>query len=268
MSSDREAAIDAIPVGGIPVLRTALEPSVHRLLWAREQGALCFRLVNTYSISLASRDPDYEALLIGPGENVPDGWPVVASQRLLSRERDGRRPQRVRGPSFFRLALDLGRARSVKHFLLGGGSQDVLAQLERVITSDYPGALIVGRYCPPFAPLSEFPLEDWARMIVTADADVIWVGLGTPKQDYVAARLVASTGRSAAGVGAAFDFMAGAKSEAPGLVQQLGLEWLFRLLCEPRRLWRRYLVDGVCFVRLVALDVNRKRRDDLSQRGR
>jgi len=268
MTSDHDVAADAVRVGGIPVLRTTLAASVQRLLSARERDALCFRLLNTYSISLASRAPDYKALLVGPGENVPDGWPVVAAQRLLSRRAGGRRPQRVRGPSFFRLALDLGRARSVNHYLLGGGSPEVLAQLERAIASEFPGTRIVGRYCPAFAPLSEFPVEEWARMIVAADADVIWVGLGTPKQDHLAARLVACTGRSAAGVGAAFDFVAGAKGEAPRLVQRVGLEWMFRLLSEPRRLWRRYLLDGARFVRLVASDLRRKRRDEPSRPGR
>jgi N-acetylglucosaminyldiphosphoundecaprenol N-acetyl-beta-D-mannosaminyltransferase len=150
-----------------------------------------------------------------------------------------------------RSVLDLGQEGGLRHFLLGG-SWHVLTRLEDAIKGQYPDAKVVGKYSPPFRVLSEYELLEQDRRIIDSGADVIWVGLGTPKQDFESRRLVETIGVSAIAVGAAFDFLSGVKSEAPIVIQRLYLEWLFRLLSEPRRLFKRYFWGNFKFIRLIS----------------
>jgi N-acetylglucosaminyldiphosphoundecaprenol N-acetyl-beta-D-mannosaminyltransferase len=156
-------------------------------------------------------------------------------------------------------------ARSVdkgyRHFLYGG-DEALVAALAAQLRQRYPGIRIVGTYAPPFRPLT--PTEDAAvvRTINDAAPDIVWVGLSTPKQERW---MAAHTGRVGApvliGVGAAFDFHAGLKRQAPRWMQRSGLEWLFRLASEPRRLWRRYLLNNPLFVGLLLAQALGWKRD-------
>jgi N-acetylglucosaminyldiphosphoundecaprenol N-acetyl-beta-D-mannosaminyltransferase len=119
-----------------------------------------------------------------------------------------------------------------------------------------PGLRVAGIYAPPFVPLTQEEDNSIVRLINDARADIVWVGIGAPKQERWMAEHVARLNAPVLiGVGAAFDFHAGLKKPAPGWMQQSGLEWLFRLISEPRRLWRRYLVYNPWFVWLVARQV-------------
>ena len=128
----------------------------------------------------------------------------------------------------------------------------------------FPGLVVAGTYSPPFRPLTPEEDEQIVAMINRARPDIVWVGLGAPKQEYWMAEHV---GRLEApvmvGVGAAFDFHSGRKKQAPRWMQRSGLEWLFRLLTEPRRLWRRYLINNPLFLWLVALQLLGLRRYSL-----
>jgi N-acetylglucosaminyldiphosphoundecaprenol N-acetyl-beta-D-mannosaminyltransferase len=204
------------------------------------------RLVNTYTFSLARKDADYRSLITGPGLNLPDGTPI----RWLSKL-DGRRLHMVRGPSLFLEVLRRSSDREVSHYLLGG-APETLEALQKKITSAYPACSIAGSESPPFRPLTSAEVSDQDARIVASGASIVWVGTGTPRQDYEAARLAREYGIIAVGVGAAFDFASGAKIEAPRHLQGSGLEWVFRLSTEPRRLWRRYLSTGTWFLRELA----------------
>jgi N-acetylglucosaminyldiphosphoundecaprenol N-acetyl-beta-D-mannosaminyltransferase len=118
--------------------------------------------------------------------------------------------------------------------------------------------LIVGAESPSFGQLSDSDIESAARRFETAGAEVIWVGLGTPKQDVVAARLAEKSGLTFVAIGAAFDFIAGEKKQAPKFMQEHGIEWLFRLVSEPRRLWRRYLFGNARFLWSIVRTPSRK----------
>ena len=138
----------------------------------------------------------------------------------------------------------------LRHYLYGG-TDEVLVALRGHIARTYPGAVVVGHMAPPFR-----PLDDTESAALTADLkrtrpDVVWVGLGTPKQDMLVDRLVGEHDVVAVGVGAAFDFLSGQKREAPPYLHRTGLEWLYRLITEPRRLWRRYLIGNVEFAVLA-----------------
>lgn len=185
-------------------------------------------------------------VLKGPGINLPDGGPLSS---MLARTSEVA-CQQVRGPGLFENCLDRGREHGLRHFFLGG-SQEALEQLIAQVEFRFPGCDIAGSWSPPFRPLSPAELEWQDLMIDGSGAHIVWVGLGTPKQDVEALRLVGSVGVTTAAVGAAFDFTAGTKVVAPLWMQASHLEWLFRLATEPRRLWKRYLFGNVQFLRLA-----------------
>ncbi|MBT1002786.1 WecB/TagA/CpsF family glycosyltransferase [Paenarthrobacter sp. DKR-5] len=204
-------------------------------------------LINAYSIALAQSSPDYREALSSPAINLPDGKPVSWASRFL---RHYPRLSQVRGPQLFLDIFDLGRQANLRHFLLGSTPQVLDALQENLVTS-FPGTTIVGAESPPFRPMTTDERARQDERIVASGADVVWVGLGTPKQDYEAARLATSTGITTIAVGAAFDFAAGTLPEAPEWMKKAGLEWAFRFATEPRRLWRRYLIGNFVFLRAI-----------------
>ena len=237
-------------LAGIPVSRTTLTQATEELI-ARAKGGsqpMAYRLVNSYTFALADQVRPYHHLLRNHGINLPDGRPLVQSlNRLVPGAGDF---HQVRGPSFFAECLDRGRHRGVRHFFLGG-TEVLLESLVAEASNRYPGIIVCGTYSPPFRELTEAETTEQDLMIAAAKPDVVWVGLGTPKQDFEAQRLSDELGVTTAGVGAAFDFVAGTKREAPRWVRRLSMEWCFRLLTEPRRLWRRYLFGNSRFIRMV-----------------
>ncbi|WP_261770106.1 MULTISPECIES: WecB/TagA/CpsF family glycosyltransferase [unclassified Rhodococcus (in: high G+C Gram-positive bacteria)] len=188
-------------------------------------------------------------VLRGPGMNFPDGSPVVWFMRRT--KAGGQRPGRVRGPSLFAQCLDEGREHGVKHFFVGT-TTSTLELLQSEAQRRYPGIEITGTHAPKFAPVSNEMIREIADEVNARESDIVWIAMGTPKQDFVAAALAPLVNKPCIGVGAAFDFIAGTSKEAPIWVQNSSFEWLYRLLTEPRRLWRRYLFGNVRFV-LAAL---------------
>jgi N-acetylglucosaminyldiphosphoundecaprenol N-acetyl-beta-D-mannosaminyltransferase len=209
-------------LNGISVEKTSLDDAVAMLVRgvSSHAPAQALRLVNSYTFALADTDPAYQSLLAGSGVNLPDGKPLVAALNRL--DRSGRRFGQVRGPSFFVKCLDEGRAHDVRHFFLGG-SPELLESLRVAVDRRFPGAQIVGMVSPPFRALTDAERADQDAEIKASDAHVVWVGLGTPKQDFEAQRICDSLGVTTAAVGAAFDFVAGTKPEAPGWMRWLSL---------------------------------------------
>jgi N-acetylglucosaminyldiphosphoundecaprenol N-acetyl-beta-D-mannosaminyltransferase len=185
------------------------------------------------------------------GLSTPDGMPLVWLSRLHGHRQAGR----VYGPDLMLAVCERSQAIGYRHFFYGGapGVADLLA---RKLQARYPGLVVAGTYAPPYRPPDIS--EDNAALdtINAATADVIWVGLGTPKQDYWVSRHRAKLSAPVLiAVGAAFDFHAGLLPQAPSWMQQNGLEWLFRLVQEPKRLAFRYLVYNPLFVFKVALQL-------------
>jgi N-acetylglucosaminyldiphosphoundecaprenol N-acetyl-beta-D-mannosaminyltransferase len=184
---------------------------------------------------------------------TPDGVPLVWLGRLKGR----RHMTRVYGPDLMlevcRLSNESGGA--LRHFFYGA-APGVAEELGRRLAARFPGLIVAGSASPPFRDLSVTELEADAETINASAADIVWVGLGTPKQERWAA---AMRGRLRAKVlvtvGAAFDIHAGRLRQAPRSVQRAGLEWAYRLLQEPRRLWRRYLTNNSRFIVLAAVDL-------------
>jgi len=210
-------------------------------------------LANAYSLALADSNDTVRRSLSGDSTNFADGKPLTWVSTL---KRHSPRIVQVRGPQLFRDVFDLGRVSEVKHFLLGS-SDETLAQLQYALEKSYPGVQIAGTFSPPFRAMSSEELSAQDEKIAASGAQIVWVGLGTPKQDLEAFRLAFALPVVAIAVGAAFDFVAGSVKESPRWISKLGFEWVYRLAMEPRRLWRRYLFGNARFLWSVAKNWNK-----------
>jgi len=222
-------------------LDTALARIVHAL-GSKTKGYIC--VTGVHGVSEAQNDPALRAILNRAFLNTPDGIPTVWVGRLQGfREMD-----RVYGPDLMLAVCKYTAGRGYNHFLYGG-AEGVANELRRRLEARFPGIRVVGTYTPPFRPLNAVEAEDLLRRVAAAKPDIFWVGLSTPKQEKFMAEYWQKLQTTLmVGVGAAFDFHTGRVRQAPRWMQRSGLEWLYRLGCEPRRLWRRYLKNNPLFV--------------------
>lgn len=236
-------------VAGLPfVAREPGEAAVELVAAATRPGRIVgehVHLANAYSIAVADEHRTIADVFTDEhGWLLPDGRPLVWLSALRG---DALRLHQVRGPQFMLDVADLGRTAGLRHYLLGG-SPEVLRDLEASLVERFPGIEIVGTCSPPFRPATSAELRERDDAIHDSGAQVVWVGLGTPKQDLEAARLAASLPVLAVAVGAAFDYAAGRMRPAPHWLSIVGLEWLWRFAAEPRRLWQRYTVGNARFL--------------------
>ncbi|AWI31838.1 glycosyltransferase [Streptomyces sp. ICN441] len=262
-------AVPVVSCLGVPVAahtpESAARRVVHRALHVREareahrtgdavgpavtpEGS-DVHLCNAYTLALGDRDPELLGTLRSAFLNLADGQPVVWANRFLHRGTALPRG-RVYGPDLMLDVFSMSQGTGLRHYLLGS-TPDVLAALQRELRRRFPRAVLAGSCSPPFRSLTARELRDQEEDIRAREADIVWVGLGTPLQDHRAAELGAALPVVTVAVGAAFDFIAGSKRQAPHWMRRGGLEWLFRLGCEPRRLWRRYLFGNARFVKGV-----------------
>lgn len=244
------------PVLGVGVSATTYEGAVAAIMAAARRGERA--VVNAaavHAVVTAAGDPALRAAVNGFELVVPDGQPVRWALNLLHGA--GLR-DRVYGPELM-LRLCAAAASDGTGVYLYGGAPAVLGRLRELLPRRFPGLRIVGAESPPFRPLT--PAEDDAAVarVRASGAGLVFVGLGCPRQDAFAAAHRERLDAVLVLVGAAFDFHAGAKRMAPRWMQRRGLEWLFRLASEPRRLWRRYGVTNSLFVAGVARELLRAR---------
>ena len=210
-------------------------------------GGVPVHFANAYTVALADSDPGYQRLFTGPDSVVfTDGMPVAWFGRRYFPGLAGQW-QRVYGPDVMTGVLAASGADGPRHYLLGG-SLETLELLTQAIARRWPAAQVVGAESPPFRALSTAELAERDQRIRASGATVVWVGLGTPKQDWEVARLASEVPVVVMAVGAAFDFLAQTKPQAPVWMQRSGMEWAYRLGSEPRRLGKRYLWGNPRFV--------------------
>jgi N-acetylglucosaminyldiphosphoundecaprenol N-acetyl-beta-D-mannosaminyltransferase len=214
------------------------------------------RFLSAHPVALARRDADYREILNRGDLNLLDGMGVALALRL-----GGCRAPRLPGSEGMDLLCRWGKGKGSRHYLYGG-TPDVVERLRIQLEASFPGIRVVGAHSPPFRTMTREEVRLDCERIQRSKAELVWVGLGTPKQDFVAEELrELGSAPVILCVGAAFDFLSGAKRRAPRWMRAIGLEWLHRLVSEPRRLWRRYLVESPSLVLGVL-------RDHLSQRRR
>jgi N-acetylglucosaminyldiphosphoundecaprenol N-acetyl-beta-D-mannosaminyltransferase len=251
MTEQVEAGRDAMPeIPSFPVLGVRVHAvqinDIIRIVeqWVCQRGAAQYIAVTgMHGISEAQEDSLFRDILQSAGLVIPDGMPLVWLGRF-----QGHRGMTRRTPGS-EVMEEFCRATGSKyrHFFYGGvpGVADLLAKAEH----ERHGIQIAGTYCPPFRPLTPEEEKDVQAMIQDAAPDILWVGLSTPKQEkWMYDHRHTIQVPVMLGVGAAFDMNTGRLKRAPMWMQESGLEWLFRLLMEPRRLWRRYMINGSKFV--------------------
>lgn len=202
----------------------------------------------------ARRDGQYLAVVNEAGMVTPDGIPVV----WLARARGCKDIERTYGPDLMLEACKKGQDLGLRHFFYGG-TEDTLQKLQQRLLAAYPKIIVAGSYAPPFRPEVWQEEKGIIDRINDSVADIVWVGLGSPKQDlWMHVHRPLLNASVIVGAGAAFDFCSGVKPQAPRWMRPLGLEWFFRLCCEPGRLWKRYLIGNSLFLIYLIQDSFKK----------
>jgi N-acetylglucosaminyldiphosphoundecaprenol N-acetyl-beta-D-mannosaminyltransferase len=235
-------AVNVLGVAVSPInMKIALE-RIARALEKKEKGYIC--VTGVHGVSVAQSDAGFRHILNRAFLCTPDGMPLV----WVGRWQGQRQMDRVYGPDLMLSMMQLSEQTGWRHFFYGGGNGTAEALRQRLLER-FPKLQIVGTHEPPFRPLNAQEQEGLKESIRLARPDVMWIGLSTPKQErFMADYLQQLEVTLMIGVGAAFDFHAGKVRQAPRWMQRSGLEWLFRLGCEPRRLWKRYLLNNPVFV--------------------
>lgn len=233
---------------GLPVACTDYMGAVEWIFERMSSGTHAVEAANTHVATLSRHDPEFGETMSRFDLVVPDGMPLVWAINVSLEPKD-KLTDRVYGPT---LMLETFRAseqrKDCSHFLLGG-KETTLSKLTSRFESEFPNAKIAGSYSPPFGEWPEDELDRICEMIRQSGANLIWVGLGCPKQEHWIARNKDRLPDGVYfGIGAAFAFHAGEVSQAPGFIQKRGLEWAYRLAAEPRRLFKRYFVHNSLFL--------------------
>ena len=235
------AVSDRVNILGVGATPQDLNTAVATLeRWRAEQRQEYVCVVSVHGLVVAQRDPTIRHALNHCGMATEDGMPLVWWSRLAGFSQA--RP--ICGSDLLDAACAHGVPRGFRHYFYGTTPKMVERLIER-----HPGLCVTGYRSPLFRPLT--PAEDAAEIaaINAAEPDFVWVGLGMPKQEkWMVEHLGKVNATALIGVGAAFDFHAGTKSRAPVWMQHAGLEWLFRLVTEPRRFAQRYLIDNFLFI--------------------
>jgi len=238
---------------GISVEALNMELALKRIareLTARRKGYIC--MVGVHGIMEAHRDPELAAIYAGSTMTVPDGTPTV----WVGRWQGHKRMQRVAGPDLMLEVFRRQEFAGCTHFLYGG-EEHVAEQLRARFSHSYPWAHIVGTCTPPFRDLNAEEEGSLIARIHDLKPDIIWVGISTPKQERFMHRYLRLLDTTLMfGVGAAYDFHTGRIQDAPQWVKTIGMQWMHRLLQNPRRLWKRYLRNNPAFLWHIALQLS------------
>lgn len=232
---------------GVNIAVTSMESTIQTLTEKRNEWKGQYICVsNVHTTVMAHENPEYMKIQNEAVMALPDGSPLSA----YSREGGKVNARRVTGPDLMRELLIRSKDNGFTHFFYGS-TQDTLDKLRDKIETNYPGAKIVGMISPPFRELTPEEDEEYIRQINEADPDFLWVGLGAPKQEIWMARHKGKIHSLMIGVGAAFAFESGEVRRAPKWIQNMKLEWLYRLMQDPKRLFKRYFVTNIKYLWLT-----------------
>ncbi len=245
-----------VSVVTMPVVLAAIER------WLSERSGRYIVCRDVPGVIRARTDSSLHAIHERAGFVTPDGAPLVWTAKLLG----CRDVSRVCGPDLLSAAAERGVALGWKHYFYGS-SPNVIENLTRELRAKFPGITVVGSYSPPFRTTTAEEDDLACERIRASGADLVWVGLGSPKQEYwMADNAQRCGGAVLIGIGAAFDFHAGTVTRAPSWMRERGLEWAYRLFQEPQRLWRRYLVLAPQFILYASVDVAKSNLTKLTRR--
>ncbi len=239
------------PVVGTLITGTTMSKALSKvadMAVSGEPGYVCF--ANAHVTVMSRHNLEFREALNNSTFSFPDGMPVFLVGRFLF----GHKIQKISGPDFFYHMFADEQFRKLNHYFYGG-SEDTLKLLVEELQKKHPDCNIVGTESPPFRQLTDEEQRSALERMKSAKAQLVWVGLGAPKQELWMKKHASQLDSAVLlGVGAAFDFHAGSLHRAPLIMQKMGLEWLYRLLQEPRRLWKRYFVTNSLFLFYVFVD--------------
>lgn len=235
-------------IHGFPIFSKNLDSLIQEIKLSKNlDRGISYHFLAAHAIVEGSKDTKLAKLYL-ESINLCDSLPL---SKYLS-FKYGRKVDQIRGADFMRKALKNLDAEK-GHFLLGGVNRNT-----DLIVEDFNKMagrnIFHGSYEPPLEIDWDMQVKEWIKLIEMSQAKFVWIGLGAPKQFYISKRISEALPVHCFSVGAAFDFLAGSKRECPKLLSKIGLEWLFRLLNEPKRLWRRYLIGNVSFIKIIIFD--------------
>lgn len=232
--------IPVCPILGVNIAEVDMEMlKSFTMLHLSELSGQYICVANVHTTVTAYEDKAYKEVQNNSALTIPDGGPLSS----VGRKRGYTAMQRTTGPTYMQEMLKEG----YRHYFYGS-TEDTLLHMKQILEKDYPDAVIAGMYSPPFRPLTAQEDEDVIQIINRANADFIWVGLGAPKQEYWMADHKDKVHGLMVGVGAAFDYLAGNIERAPEWMQKHNLEWLYRLMQDPKRLFYRYFHTNTSFI--------------------
>lgn len=224
---------------------TYRDKAVARVIELSSAGQGAYVCVSNVHMCMETFDcSDFRTVVNQADLVIPDGRPIFGAQRLLGASN----AEQVRGQDIMNALCSSSASDGLRIGLYGGSSGQVLDKVVSVLSQQYPGICITYQYSPPFRELTEQEDQDVVAQINDAEVDVLFVGIGCPKQERWMAEHKDQVNCVMLGVGAAYDFIAGSKKHAPKWMQKCGLEWFFRLCSEPKRLWKRYLKQNPRFI--------------------
>ena len=234
----------------VKVLRTTIsETSLSEVSNALNgESSLKVAICNTNTVVRSYRDQQLSDIVNSFDIKTPDGFPIAKSSSILYKNGQ----HRADGYNVFLSTIQDGLSRNTRHYFYG--SEDLVIQkLVKKLKNDFPDINIVGSFSPPMGSYEELAEEEYAKDIIETEPDIVWVSLGFPKQELFINLFQEkySVGSNLVGIGAVFEWVAGTKIKAPEFLANLGLEWILRLVQEPKRLFRRYFVDNLLFLYLI-----------------
>ena len=211
---------------------------------------------NVHTVTCAALNKNYRSVLNNSVLSLPDGKPLSVVAKIKGEKNIAR----IFGPSFMEYCLDKGRKDNLKHYFFGS-TEKILNIMISNAKFKYPGVNIAGYYSPPFKLFTDNDNEQFGRMLNESDSDLIWIGLGAPKQELWMAKNFKKLNRGIfIGIGAGFDYLAGNLKHAPLWMKNSSLEWLYRLIQDPKRLWKRYLLTNSLFILFVILELTKLKK--------
>lgn len=223
----------------------------------KEEESLCISATGAHGFVYARKNEKFREVVGRFWLNLPDGMPGVWVAKL----KGAKAIRRCYGPQFFASVMrSTANHEDIKHFFCGG-NESIAEELRAKVSKKFLNQNVCGTYCPPFLKVDQYDYSEIAKLIMASGANVVWIGLSTPKQEQFADALARHLKVSfIITVGAAFDFHTDKVRQAPSFIQQMGLEWLFRLIMEPKRLYKRYLEIVPLFILYNIIDMIKPKR--------
>ncbi len=248
--------LNTVEICGVKIHQVRLNETINQIEYFIEKNnkqQVC--VTNVYSVVLMQKDEEFKKANNSSGLVVADGMPLVWVSKLFSEPL----PERIAGFDLFYGFCKVASEKGYKFFFLGS-TNEVLGKICDNIKREFPNLQIVGTYSPPYKnKFSDLENSEMINRINEVKPDILWVGMTAPKQEkWIYENLDRLNVKVAIGVGAVFDFITGKVKRAPKWMQRCGLEWLWRLLMEPKRLWKRYLIGNTIFLWLVFKELAKK----------